>query len=253
MESQPNYAIPLSIVIAGLLIASAIYFGGNGKANLNNQQPDLVPIAQYTKPGAPNDHIIGASLAKAKVAIIVYSDLECPFCKIFDRAVMPLTASSTDIALVYRHFPIDANHKQARAEAEYAACVAQTAGNDAFWQFVNNVFETTKSNDGLDLNNMPTLATKAGAKVTDVEKCVKDGTGNKIVKADEETGKASGLNGTPFVIAVDLSNNQAISLMESKPTAIKNPIIKDFYQKLLTNWDKETQRFAKEAKANQDK
>ena len=249
MDQKPNYAIPLSIVIAGCVIALAIYFKGAPQAP---KTADIVPVANFTQT-SPNDHYLGADPKTAKILLVTYSDLECPFCKIFHRAVTPIISSSTDISLIYRHYPIDSNHKIARAEAEYAACVGKTAGNSAYWVFVNSVFETTKSNDGLDLKVMPDLATKAGATVGTVETCVKDGTGKAIVEADGKTGSTAGLTGTPFIIAYDKTTGKAISLMESKPAALTSPILKAFSEKLFTNWDKEYTRYGKEQEALKNK
>jgi protein-disulfide isomerase len=247
MDQKPNYAIPLSIVIAGCMIALAIYFKGAPQ-----KQPEIIPVANFMQT-SQNDHYLGADPKTAKVLIVTYSDLECPFCKIFHRSVVPLVASSTNISLIYRHYPIDSNHKQARAEAEYAACLGQTAGNNAYWNFVNSVFETTKSNDGLDLKTMPDLATKAGADPKAIDACVAAGTGKTIVNADEKTGSASGLKGTPFVIAYDKSAGKAISLMESNPEALTNPILKTFTQRLFSNWDKEYVRYGEEQRPNKAK
>lgn len=247
MDQKPNYAIPVSIVIAGCVIALAIYF--RGAPQTSNSGPDLVPVINFSV-SSPNDHYLGADPKTAKILLVVYSDLECPFCKIFHRAVTPIITSASDISLIYRHYPIDSNHKQARAEAEYAACVGKTAGQNAYWSFVDSVFETTKSNDGLDLKTMPDLASKAGATVETVETCVKDGSGKAIVEADGKTGNASKLTGTPFVIAYDKSTGKAISLMESKPTALTSPILKDFTEKLFTNWDKEYTRYGEEQRTD---
>jgi len=44
-------------------------------------QPQAVPQAGEEDPITPEDHINGNS--EAKIALIEYSDLECPFCKLF--------------------------------------------------------------------------------------------------------------------------------------------------------------------------
>jgi protein-disulfide isomerase len=244
-----NLAIPVSIVIAGALIAAAVYFGGGPKLPGGEKvKPDIVTVKTIA-PVAATDLTLGAT--NPKIVLIEYSDLECPFCKIFHNAITPILASSTDIQLVYRHFPIDSNHAKARAEAEYAACVGKTAGNTAFWNFINAVFANTESNDSLDLKTMPALATAAGAKVADVEKCVLDGTGKTIVENDEKTGQQAGVNGTPFVVAIDTKTGQSISLMESNPEALTGTM-KTLGETLFANFESELAKLRAESAPPQE-
>ena len=72
MRASQNYAIPFAIVIAGLAIAGAIYFG-DGKKSAVAAQP-----AGAVDPVTSSDHILGNP--NAKVVIVEYSDTECPFC-----------------------------------------------------------------------------------------------------------------------------------------------------------------------------
>lgn len=77
----------------------------------------------------------------AKVALIEYSDFECPFCQQFhSSAQQALDAYPNDLQWVYRHFPLDF-HPNANKYAYTAECVAELGGNDAFWAFADKIFE----------------------------------------------------------------------------------------------------------------
>lgn len=81
------------------------------------------------------DHVFG-DITKAKVYIIEYSDLQCPFCKQFNPGVQKLvTDYQGQVAWIYRHFPLESIHDNARPLAEASECVAKIGGNDAFWKF----------------------------------------------------------------------------------------------------------------------
>src|SRR3989344_6179681 len=87
-KQQNNLSIPVAIIIAGVLIAGALYLGtskGTSTTAGNNQQPQQ--IAQQTgdidqmAAVSASDHIRGNP--DAPVKIVEYSDTECPFCKRF--------------------------------------------------------------------------------------------------------------------------------------------------------------------------
>jgi protein-disulfide isomerase len=78
------------------------------------------------------DHLIGNK--DARFQLVEYSDFECPFCKKFHPTATKLYKENSDIAWVYRHFPLDF-HATAQKSAEASECIAKLGGNDAFWKF----------------------------------------------------------------------------------------------------------------------
>ena len=89
-----------------------------------------------------NDPVDGT--LNAPVAIIEYSDFECPFCRQFATKVLPdlrRTFLQTGRAqLVFRHFPLSTIHKQAQAAAVLALCADAQA---RFWPVHDRLFELT--------------------------------------------------------------------------------------------------------------
>jgi len=83
------------------------------------------------------DHLMGSSNATVKV--IEYSDLECPYCKVFHATMKQVVAESNgSVSWVYRHWPIHAGSMDKLVASE---CVAKIKGNDAFWKYVESIFE----------------------------------------------------------------------------------------------------------------
>jgi protein-disulfide isomerase len=95
------WMVPLSILVAGALIAGGLYFGLNGKDNGGTKNNDTNNAADGTNNGPFSDSSIVAATAsidndpylgdrsKAKYAIVEFSDYECPFCKRHDQEVYP--------------------------------------------------------------------------------------------------------------------------------------------------------------------
>ena len=119
--------MPIAIVIAGALIAGAVYWSARGDSVAVAPQPQAV--AGYTaglenmNPVEDSDHIRGNP--NTPVKIVEYSDMECPFCKRFHstmQQVMDEYGKNGKVAWVYRHFPLDSIHSQARTEAVASEC-----------------------------------------------------------------------------------------------------------------------------------
>lgn len=196
-----SLAIPFAIVIAGVAIASAIYFGNGSNSGLavatGNQIASLDPVTK-------KDHILGNP--NAKIVIVEYSDLECPFCKTFHKSmnqVMSEYGESGKVAWVYRHFPLSF-HSKADKEAQATECVAKLGGNAKFWEYTNKIFEITPANNGLDMSLLPKLAQEIGIDEAAFTACLASDEMKPIIEAGLASGIKAGVRGTPHsLILVD--------------------------------------------------
>lgn len=92
-------------------------------------------------PPTSTDHIIGS--LDAKIIMVEYSDLECPYCKKFSvTAKRIVDESDGQVAWIYRHWVVHTQSGQnALPKAVASECVAKLKGNDAFWKYIDLVFE----------------------------------------------------------------------------------------------------------------
>jgi len=147
-------------------------------------------------PVTDKDHIRGD--LGAKVVLVEYSDNECPYCKTFHTTMQQIKDEyKDDVAWVYRQFPLEQLHPDAPKEAEATECVADLAGNDAFWKYLDKVIET--SNDQADLVKLATSQGLSGAKI---EQCLTNGDQADAVDADLTSGQKAGIQGTPGTLLI---------------------------------------------------
>lgn len=227
MDQNPSsrsssFGVPAAIVIAGGLIAAALYFS-NGKATAqqvasgqqaaNPQaaapavQPPEPTIGAFRPVDEKTDHIRGSQ--NAKVTLIEYSDLECPFCKKFHPTMQQLLSEyPNDVRWVYRHFPLDAIHSKARKEAEATECAGELGGNDKFWVYMDRLFEVTPSNNGLDPAELPKIAETVGLNRTQFESCLNSGKYAKHIQDDLDDAQAAGGQGTPYTVVLAASGEK---------------------------------------------
>ena len=154
-----------------------------------DQAADVAPVTG-------EDHLRGNR--NAKVTIVEYSDLECPFCGRFhETAQQAVNDYNGDVNWVYRHFPLDSIHPQARPAAAAAECAAELAGNDGFWNFIDAVFT-----DQTKISSLSSVAGSVGINTGAFDNCVSSDKYADKVEAQYQTGLAAGVTGTPgnFVI-----------------------------------------------------
>jgi len=191
---KSSLVVPVAIVIGGVIVAGAIYFSvaKNPSVGSHTDNPSLV------RPVGSNDHILGNPAAK--VVIVEYSDFDCGFCKGFHETLHQIIANEGvggNVAWVFREFPLIEIHPNALFNARAAECVAQVAGNDAFWKFADVLF----ANQPIDLLRYGEFAQTAGVLGTDAFAVCFAGASTTIdarVSADRQNALDVGARGTPY-------------------------------------------------------
>ncbi len=206
MENPKNaLTVPVAIVVAGIIIAGAIFFSRGTRAKDVFQAPAADTTTQETvnianRPVNANEHILGNP--NASIVMVEYSDLECPFCKSFHKTMQTILdqyGKTGQVSWAYRHFPLDI-HPKSRKESEASECAYEAGGNDKFFAFVNKVFEVTPSNNGLDPSKLSEIATQIGLDGGQIQNCIDSGKFAGKIQADYDDGLKAGVNGTPNTV-----------------------------------------------------
>ena len=145
------------------------------------------------------DHIRGSK--NAQVIVIEYSDFECPYCEQFHPTMQQvLKEYGNKVAWVYRQFPLTSIHSRALPAANASECVANLAGQDAFWKFADTVFDNQAKylTDG----GLSEAAVASGVKKGDFASCYSAKKFEDAVTSQQSGGENAGITGTPgsFVI-----------------------------------------------------
>lgn len=207
-ETKTNpYAVPVAIVIAGALVAGAVFLASGGASPNNSGTTATVidsagPAAiKNLRPVNADDHIRGS--IDAPVKLVEFSDLECPFCKRFHSTVQQIIDEyDGQVAWVYRHFPLTSLHPKAIKSAGATECANELGGNTAFWAYVDRYFEVTPSNNNIKLSQLPLIAEDIGLDRVEFESCLASDKYNDHIQADFEDAVGSGGNGTPYSVVI---------------------------------------------------
>lgn len=216
-----------SLFLMGLIVGYGVGSWQSGRLFAAGGQPSQ--IAQVpTPPAAPTpqqppeptstdnlpaidpkkDHIRG-DITKATVAVVEYSDFECPFCQRHHPTMKQVMDTyKDDVVWVYRHFPLSF-HANAQKEAEATECANELGGNDAFWKYTDAIFErSTVGGTGFPLENLAPLAKELGLDEAKFKSCLDSGKYATHVQEDMDGGSKAGVNGTPGNIVVNLKTDE---------------------------------------------
>jgi protein-disulfide isomerase len=130
--------------------------------------------------------------ADAPIQLIEFSDFHCPFCKRVEPTIAQvLKKYDGKIRFVYKDFPLDSLHPQARAAAEAARC----AGDQGkFWEFHGKVYAGASDASPA---TMQAYAKDVGLDAATFETCRSSRKYQSQVQADVAEGMKFGVSGTP--------------------------------------------------------
>ncbi|MBI2334632.1 thioredoxin domain-containing protein [Candidatus Daviesbacteria bacterium] len=224
---NPLNSTPVAILAGALIVAVAVLTSGGiikfgqpvktTPVTTGTTQPAAAPEAVGEVEGLrENDHVRGDR--NAKILLIEYSDLECPFCKRFHpTAQQAVDDYQGQVAWVYRHFPLDQIHSKADKEAEATECANELGGNDSFWKMTDKIFEATPSNNGLDLATLPDLAAQVGLDKNKFKACLDSGKYAGHVEEDYQSGLKAGVRGTPGSFLLDQKSGKKLEVPGAVP------------------------------------
>ena len=147
----------------------------------------------------------------ARVAVIEYSDFQCPFCVKFARETFPLLQKtyidSGKVKFAFRHLPLPSIHPRAIAAAQAAVCSGRQG---KFWQMHDLLFSQPKQLDDASLNR------RAKALQLDSERfeeCLQQ-TADGPVQADLASAATLGLTGTPAFLIGTVQPDGRVRVVE---------------------------------------
>lgn len=203
-----------AILLGSLIIAGAVLTLSTKPGTIAKETAIDTPTVAPTN-AEPEDTSAVVSLdddpvlgdrTKAKVAIVEFSDYECPYCKRFHAdtfdALVKEYVETGKAVISFRDYPLSFHNPKATIEAGLAECVRKEKGDNAYFAFGKSLFANTLTNGkGLPEGVLNGLITKVGAKVASVTACAEtDAVKQEIAKDMDDAAKA-GVTGTPsFVI-----------------------------------------------------
>lgn len=188
-------------------------------AEIKNELKDIKSELQELKNTGPktNKNSLSLQLPKlslgneaTKVAILEFSDFECPYCAKHHRETFPQLKEQyidTGIVRYYtRDYPLSF-HKNAVPAAIAAKCAGQQG---KYWEMHHELFMNSRDlGDELYLQS----ATELGLDVSQFNTCRDNPDTKKLVNIDLTHGNRAGVNGTPRFYVGEVKGDKLINVI----------------------------------------
>lgn len=152
-------------------------------------------------PITAKDHVVGAK--NADVTLVLYTDLQCPFCARFHPVISSLMqdpAYKGKVKLVTRHFPLSF-HPNAVPAANAAECAAEQG---KFSEYVDKAFANNEllNGSGFSTDMLKTWAKEIGLSASKFDACLAASKYQSKIDEDRNSGTAANVSGTPATIII---------------------------------------------------
>ncbi|HYX53577.1 MAG TPA: thioredoxin domain-containing protein [Candidatus Limnocylindrales bacterium] len=134
------------------------------------------------------------------IEMVEFSDLQCPHCKAAAPIVEKLVNDFPQIKLVFQQFPLPASlHPWAMKAAQYADCAGRE-NPQAFWKYVDAVFENQGSIALATADDkLKELATASGLNADQLSACSTSTQTEARISKSMDLGRALDVTGTPTI------------------------------------------------------
>ena len=193
-SSKSNF-LGISIILASLILGCSIIYASRSFDQFINT--DLITNQKDSKTEEANGlEVTSLSHLKgnpdAPITIVEFSDFQCPFCQRYHPIIAQLISDyPNQVRWMYKHFPLDSIHPQARLAAEASECAAE---QDKFWEFADQLFESQAI---LSSDLYQQLAIDLELNREQFQNCFDNRKYQDKVEADYQAGIKLGVRGTP--------------------------------------------------------
>lgn len=205
-EKNSNFLIPGSIVVAGVIVALAIFATNGGfsrpgssgipGAKAPGSVPTPTPPAVIAGNLEDDDPMLGNP--SAPVTFVEFGDFQCPFCGRFFKTTEPQIidayVKTGKIKFVYRDFAFLGQ------ESEWAAMAAECANEQGkFWAYHDYLYnhQAGENQGAFAKASLKGFAAALGLDTAKFNQCLDSDKYLDEVKKDTAAGRAAGVSGTP--------------------------------------------------------
>jgi len=147
-------------------------------------------------------HIYGS--ADARITVIEFSDLECPYCKGFHNTLRTVVAKSKkNINWQWMNYPLKFHNPSALQQAIIGECVAEYKDNKTFWVYLDEIFAKSRGNGKGVVNLRELTINVTGMTNIEYESCLDNVEMAQRVQVQMEVAKQYGITSTPSSIIMD--------------------------------------------------
>ena len=167
--------------------------GDTSEASVQSNPVSPAETPQVVRYDIPidDDPVLGPE--DAQITVVEFSDYECPYCRTWHTEVYSqlIDAYGDQIRFIYRDFPLESIHANAKPAAEAANCAYEQG---EFWDYHDKLFSMEL---GLNSEAYQEYATQLELDLDEFQECIESGRYQEEVQSDFEFAANLGVRSTP--------------------------------------------------------
>lgn len=176
-----------------------------------------IPAGKYLELPQINDSDALSGPKDSKVKVVIFSDFQCPYCKVLYNSLRGVMKNYSDkVLFAYKHLPLGI-HPQAQNASLASGCALEQG---KFWEYADKLYASQSDlasvSDAANVSKFKTYARTAGLKTADFDKCLDDKKYQTQIDADKNEAASFGISGTPAIFINDQFFSGAISAEQLK-------------------------------------
>ena len=187
---------------------------------LNNAKAGIQP-GKYLETMEAKDNDIQVGDKESKVKMFLFSDFQCPYCKVFHESILKkiIAAYGNKILLVFKNYPLSMH-----PQAENAALAGECANEQGkFMVYADKLFsEQATWGKTTGTQSFKTYAQQVGLNAAQFGKCLDGKKYADKINADKSEADGFGVSGTPALFMNDQSVNISSGLDSVKKLIDEN-------------------------------
>jgi protein-disulfide isomerase len=193
--------------------AETLFVLKDNQYELKTQELGLTPGRYLALPQIKEgDPVFGK--ADSNVKMIIFSDFQCPYCKLFQQALRQTMKTYGDrVVFGFKHLPLSFH-----AQAENAALSSECANEQGkFWEYGDKLFATQAEwSAATDTQKFKDYARTMGLKTAQFNQCLDEKKYQSKIDADKAEAAGFGITGTPASFINSQFNNGVMTLEQLK-------------------------------------
>lgn len=198
--------LPLAVVSALLVLVLALLFRKTDTEPATDHRPATTSQFDREPPWRYGDR-------QARFTLVLYADLECPYCQSYSPVLINWVDSNPDVNLEWRHLPLAIHEPAASEEARWLECVGRRFGSERFWEAASWMYQNTRGNG----EGLPPGVVHPDVDDDVVSTCLESESTRQIVRSQAEEAQREGIHATPSLRLIDNPSGHTLTLSGPVP------------------------------------
>jgi len=235
MKKQSTGLFLLGVIIIVGFIVLIAHQPSKNSTNSQDQSSNVAGTKAVATSIADSPYL--GDKSQAKVAIVEFSDYECPYCQMFFNqtfdGLVKKYVNNNKAIFVYRDF-LGVGLPAAEVDSNAALCVRSLLNNPAYFEMAKLIYQNTGlEGQGIPTDKMVTLAGQVGADQGKFKTCLTSDQFKNQIQQDTQDAQSAGVNGTPSFVIGKLGSDGKVTgelLVGAQPLSAFETAINKYFQ-----------------------